>query len=122
MWFAVIVPLQFGGGWGGTQILFKKQEDSLAVKLCSVCVIPFPPFHEFFRADQHLFSTTVFFLFFFKSCSASRRATKRISLQGRGWGEPDVEENGWREGEEREEKSTTGRPLKNKKINKSPFR
>lgn len=47
-----------------TQILFKKQEDSLAVKLCSVCVIPFPPFHEFFRADQHLFSTTVFFLFF----------------------------------------------------------
>ena len=26
-----------------------------------------------------------------------------------------MEENVWREGEEREEKSTTGRPLKNKK-------
>ena len=65
MWFAVIVSLQFGGGWRGDSILFKKQEDSLAVKLCSVCVIPFPPFHEFFRAGQHLFSTTVFFFFFF---------------------------------------------------------
>lgn len=52
-------------GVGGTQILFK-QEDSLAVKLCSVCVIPFPLFTEFFRKrSASLFSTThLFFLFF----------------------------------------------------------
>lgn len=45
----------FSPVWGGgTQILFKKQEESLAVKLCSVCVTPFPLFHEFFRAGRHL--------------------------------------------------------------------
>ena len=60
----LLFPSSLVGAGGGTQILFKKQEDSLAVKLCSVCVIPFPPFHEFFRAGQHLFSTTVFFFFF----------------------------------------------------------
>lgn len=49
-----------GGGRGGTQILFKKQEDSLSVTLCSVYVTPFPLFHEFFRAGQHLSATTIF--------------------------------------------------------------
>lgn len=48
---------------GGTQILFQKQEDSLSVKLCTVYVTPFPLFHEFFGAGQHLSSTTVFFFF-----------------------------------------------------------
>lgn len=114
MWFAVIVPLQFVGV-GGTQILFKKQEDSLCSKARSVCVIPFPLFTSSSEQISISFPLLSFFFFFLNLVQLAVERPKEYHCRGGGGGS-----RTWRrmveEGEEREEKSTTGRPLKNKKI------
>lgn len=83
----LLFPSSLAGGWeGGTQILLKKLEDSLSVKLCGVYVTPFPLFHEFFRAVSISLPLLFFFFFVELNLEQPKECPCRVGEVGRSGG------------------------------------